>query len=34
MGLSNFTIMMIKGGVILMAALLDATRNRLGGRLA
>jgi ribose/xylose/arabinose/galactoside ABC-type transport system permease subunit len=27
--LSHFTIMMVKGGVILLAALVDATRNRL-----
>ena len=26
--LSYFTIMMVKGGVILLAALLDAARNR------
>lgn len=29
LNLSHFTIMMVKGGVILMAALLDAVRNRM-----
>lgn len=28
LGLSHFTLMMVKGGVILLAALLDAARNR------
>ncbi len=28
LGLSHFAIMMAKGGVILLAALLDAARNR------
>jgi ribose/xylose/arabinose/galactoside ABC-type transport system permease subunit len=33
LGLSHFFIMMVKGGVILLAALLDAWRNRmLAGR--
>jgi ribose/xylose/arabinose/galactoside ABC-type transport system permease subunit len=31
LNLSNFTIMMAKGGVILLAALLDAARNRFSG---
>jgi ribose/xylose/arabinose/galactoside ABC-type transport system permease subunit len=32
MGLSSFTILMVKGGVILAAAVLDALRERLFGR--
>ncbi len=32
LNLSHFTIMMVKGGVILAAALLDSVRNRMGGR--
>lgn len=32
LNLSHFTIMMVKGGVILLAALLDAMRVRLGGK--
>ena len=32
--LSHFTIMMVKGGVILLAAVLDATRHKLAGRQA
>ena len=28
LGLSHFSIMMVKGGVILLAALIDAGRNR------
>jgi ribose/xylose/arabinose/galactoside ABC-type transport system permease subunit len=32
MGLSSFTILMVKGGVILAAAVLDALRERLVGR--
>jgi ribose/xylose/arabinose/galactoside ABC-type transport system permease subunit len=31
-GLSSFTILMVKGGVILVAAVLDALRERLSGR--
>jgi hypothetical protein len=29
MGLSSFTVLMVKGSVILVAALMDATRERL-----
>jgi ribose/xylose/arabinose/galactoside ABC-type transport system permease subunit len=29
LGLSYFVVMMVKGGVILLAALVDATRTRL-----
>ena len=32
LGLSSFTILMVKGGVILAAAVLDALRERLVGR--
>jgi len=32
LGLSHFTIMMVKGGVILLAALLDAVRTKVGDR--
>ena len=32
--LSHFTIMMVKGAVILLAAVLDAARHHLGGRSA
>jgi ribose transport system permease protein len=32
LGLSNFTVLMVKGGVILAAALLDAARNRYASR--
>ncbi len=32
LGLSSFTVLMAKGGVILAAAVLDAWRERLGGR--